>query len=90
MKGFTYCINQDQYLRVFLENGNVQVDNNAAEQSIRSFCIDKANWHLIDTINGTKASAIYSCYSNYSEANVVGSSGLPVTPFRLIIELFKA
>ncbi|WP_157047922.1 IS66 family transposase, partial [Cellulosilyticum ruminicola] len=57
-KGFTYCINQEQYLRVFLENGNVPVDNNAAEQSIRSFCIGKANWHLIDTINGAKASAI--------------------------------
>jgi len=29
-KGFTYCLNQEQYLKVFLENGMVPADNNAA------------------------------------------------------------
>lgn len=57
-KGFTYCLNQEKYLKVFLEDGNVPADNNAAEGSIRGFCIGKHNWHLIDTINGAKASAI--------------------------------
>lgn len=68
-KGFTYCINQEQYLRVFLENGNVPADNNAAEQSIRSFCIGRANWHLIDTINGAKASAIIYSIAETAKAN---------------------
>ena len=68
-KGFTYCINQEQYLRVFLEDGNVPADNNAAEQSIRSFCIGKANWHLVDTINGTKASAIIYSIAETAKVN---------------------
>ncbi|MFQ9648091.1 IS66 family transposase [Hungatella effluvii] len=37
-------MNQEKYLKVFLEDGEVPIDNNAAEQSIRSFCIGKKNW----------------------------------------------
>ena len=33
--GFTYSLNQEKYLRVFLEDGDVPLDNNAAEQAIR-------------------------------------------------------
>lgn len=40
-KRLSYCINQEKYLRVFLEDGEVPIDNNAAEQSIRGFCIAK-------------------------------------------------
>lgn len=56
--GFSYSINQEKYLRVFLEDGSVPMDNNAAEQSIRGFCIGKKNWVMIDTIAGTESSAI--------------------------------
>lgn len=51
-KGFAYLLNQEKYLRVFLEDGNVPLDNNAAEQAIRPFCIGKKNWVMIDTIAG--------------------------------------
>ena len=39
--GMTYSINQEKYLRRFLDDGEIPIDNNAAEQSIRSFCIGK-------------------------------------------------
>lgn len=68
-KGFTYCLNQEKYLRVFLEDGNVPADNNAAEGAIRGFCIGKANWHLIDTIDGAKASAIIYSVAETAKAN---------------------
>jgi hypothetical protein len=68
-KGFTYCLNQEKYLRVFLDDDNVPADNNAAEGAIRSFCIGKANWHLIDTIDGAKASAIIYCIAETAKAN---------------------
>ena len=38
-----YCINQEQYLRVFLTNGDVPMDNNAAERAIRPFTICRKN-----------------------------------------------
>ena len=58
---FTYALNQEKYLKVFLEDGEVPIDNNASERAIRGFCVGKKNWHMIDTINGAKTSAmIYS------------------------------
>lgn len=60
--GFTYSINQEKYLRVFLENGEVPLDNNTAEQAIRPLCIGKKNRGMIDTIAGAEASAIIYRY----------------------------
>lgn len=68
-KGFTYCLNQEKYLKVFLKDGMVPADNNAAEQAIRGFCIGKANWHMIDTINGAKASAVIYSIAETAKAN---------------------
>ncbi|WP_347462056.1 IS66 family transposase [Clostridium sp. DL-VIII] len=68
-KDFTYCINQEKYLRVFLEDGNVPADNNAAEGSIRGICIGKRNWHLIDTVDGAKTSAIIYSIAETAKAN---------------------
>ncbi len=42
-KGFTYCLNQEKYLKVFLEDGNVP----AAEASIRGFCIENITGTLL-------------------------------------------
>lgn len=50
--GLTYSLNQEKYLRTFLEDGEVPMDNNAAEQSIRPFCVGKKNWVMIDTVAG--------------------------------------
>ena len=33
----TYALNQEKYLRVFLEDGEVPMDNNASERAIRGF-----------------------------------------------------
>lgn len=67
--GLSYSINQEKYLRVFLKDGNVPIDNNTAEQSIRSFCIGKKNWVMIDTIAGAEASAIIYSIAETAKAN---------------------
>lgn len=68
-EGFSYSINQEKYLKVFLEDGEVPMDNNAAEQSIRGFCIGKKNWVMIDTIAGAKSSAIIYSIAETAKAN---------------------
>ena len=68
-KAFTYCLNQESYLRKFLSDGDVPLDNNDAERAIRGFCIGKKNWVLIDTINGAKASAILYSIAETAKAN---------------------
>ena len=67
--GITYCLNQEPYLRYFLEDGEVPVDNNAAERAIRGFCIGKKNWVMIDTIEGAKASAMIYSIAETAKAN---------------------
>lgn len=68
-KAYTYILNQEKYLRVFLEDGEVPIDNNASECAIRGFCIGKKNWQMIDTINGAKASAIIYSIAETAKAN---------------------
>jgi transposase len=68
-KGLTYCLNQEKYLKVFLEDPAVPLDNNAAEIAIRSFCVGKNNWHLIDTVNGAESSAIVYSLAESAKAN---------------------
>lgn len=68
-EGLNYSINQEKYLKVFLDDGEVPMDNNAAEQSIRGFCIGKKNWVMIDTVAGAKSSAIIYSIAETAKAN---------------------
>lgn len=67
--GIKYCINQEKYLRVFLDDPQIPLDNNLAEQAIRPFCVGKKNWKLIDTVHGAKASAILYSIVETAKAN---------------------
>ena len=66
---FTYLLNQEKYLRVLLEDGDVPMDNNASERAIRGFCIGKKNWQVIDAINGAKTSAVIYSIAEIAKAN---------------------
>jgi len=66
---FTYFLNQEKYLRVFLTDGDVPMDNNASERAIRGFCIGKKNWQVIDTIRGAESSAIIYSIAETAKAN---------------------
>ena len=68
-EAFTYALNQERYLRVFLENGDVPMDNNAGERAIRGFCTGKKNWEMIDTVNGATSSAIIYSIAETAKAN---------------------
>lgn len=68
-KAYTYILNQEKYLRVFLEDGEVPIDNNASKRAIRGFCIGKKNWQMIDTINGAHSSAIIYSIAETAKAN---------------------
>ena len=64
-----YALNQEKYLRVFLTDGDVPIDNNTSERAIRGFCIGKKNWQMIDTIHGAKSSAIIYSIVETAKAN---------------------
>ena len=72
-KALAYSINQEDYLRVFLSDGNVPMDNNYAEQAIRPFTIGRKNFIMIESSNGAKASAILYSLVETAKANMINT-----------------
>ena len=56
-------------MKVFLDDPDVPLDNNSDERSIRSFCIGKKNFVMIDTVSGAKASAVIYSLVETAKAN---------------------
>lgn len=84
-RALTYSVNQEKYLRVFLESPIVPMDNNDAERSIKKFCVGKHNWHIIDSKKGAKASAML-----YSIAETAKANGLnPFEYFKYLMDQLK-
>ena len=68
-KGLQYCINQEEFLRVFLDNPDVPMDNNLAEQAIRPFTLGRKNWVTISSTEGAGASAVIYSLIETAKAN---------------------
>lgn len=68
-KALAYSINQEKYLRVFLTDGNIPIDNNYAKQAIRPFTLGRKNFVLIESSNGAKASAVLYSLVETAKAN---------------------
>ena len=67
--GLKYSLNQEKYLKVFLENPDVPIDNSASERSIRTFCIGKKNWMFHNTAKGASSSALVYSISETAKLN---------------------
>ena len=65
-----YAMNERKYLYTFLEDGNVPIDNNRAENAIRPFAVGRKNWLFNNTERGAKCSA--TLYSMISTAQANG------------------
>ena len=81
-----YALNQEPYLRAFLNDPIIPLDNNDAERSIRKFCVGKHSWHIIGSRRGARASAILYSIAETSKAN-----GLkPYEYFKYLLEQMLA
>lgn len=69
INGLNFVINQEKYLRVFLEDGDVPIDNSASEKAIRTFCLGKKNWMFHNTAKGASASAMVYSISETAKLN---------------------
>lgn len=72
-QGLKFCINQEKYLRVFLTDGEVPLDNSASERSIRPFTVGRKNWMFINSVKGADASA-----AAYSIVETAKANGLNI------------
>lgn len=67
--GLQYSVNQEEYLKVFLTDGEVPIDDSASERALRNFTIGRKNWMTINTIRGAQASAIIYSITETARAN---------------------
>ncbi len=80
-KAITYALNQWPYLSRYLDSGLVEIDNNAAERSIKPFVIGRKNWTFADSVKGANASAVL-----YSLVETAKANGLePYAWFRYVL-----
>ena len=56
-----YTLNQEVYLKRYLEDGHLSIDNLAAERALKNFARGRRNWLFAKSIRGAQASAtVYS------------------------------
>lgn len=81
-KALQYSLNQEKFLRAFLDDPKIPLDNNDAERSIRTFCTGRKNWQICDSKNGARVSGII-----YSIAETAKANGLiPFEYFKYVLE----
>ena len=71
------------YLYRFLEDGNIPVSNNRAENAIRPFTIGRKNWLFSASVKGAEASAMF-----YSLIATAFANGL--APEEYLTKLFSS
>jgi transposase len=81
-KAISYCLSQWDRLVVYLEDGRLSIDNNAAENAIRPFVLGRKNWLFAGTPEGAEASA--SLYSLLLTAEANGHE--PYSYLRFVFE----
>lgn len=61
MLAINYALNQQQALMRFLDDGQIEIDNNAAERALRPIAIGRKNWLFAGSDRGGLVAAnIYS------------------------------
>lgn len=70
-KAINYCWKQWPKLLNFMLDGNLEIDNNRAERSFRSFVVGRKNWIFATSMKGARSSAIiYSIIETAKENNL--------------------
>ena len=68
-KAVTYTLGQWNKLERYLENGQLQIDNNRVERAVKPFVIGRKNWMFSNTANGARASAMLYSIIETAKAN---------------------
>ena len=81
-KAIKYTLNHWEKLIVYIEDGRLSPDNNAAENAIRPFVVGRKNWLFAGHPNGAEAGATF-----YSLVETAKANGLePYAYLRYIFE----
>ncbi len=65
----SYSINQEKYLRRFLEDGSIPIDNGACERAVKPVALFRRNSLFSNTIRGAEAMAVATTLIETAKAN---------------------
>ena len=65
----TYGLNQEESLRVFLDDGDIPIDNGASERGFKNVAIGRRNSLFSYSINGAKSNAMFYSVIATAKAN---------------------
>ncbi|MGJ9384719.1 IS66 family transposase [Salipaludibacillus sp. CF4.18] len=75
-KALSYALNQkSSKLLTFLEDGQLEIDNNRSERSIKPFVIGRKNWLFSATSKGARSSALIYSVMETAKENLCILSG---------------
>ncbi len=77
-----YLTDNEPYLRRYLEDGRLEIDNNRAERSIKPFVMSRKNFLFANTPSGAQSSAVVFSLIQSSIEN-----GLD--PYRYLVYVFR-
>jgi hypothetical protein len=81
-RAIAYALGQWARIEVYLEDGRLSPDNNAAENAIRPFAVGRKNWLFSGSPRGARASA--SIYSLIETAKACG-----LNPHEYLLHVFE-
>jgi hypothetical protein len=83
-KAIDYTLKQWQPLSVYLDHGQVEIDSNLVENSIRPTAIGKKNWLFVGAVDAGQISAVfYTIVENCRRLNLDPETYLRETLSRL-------
>lgn len=65
----SYSVNQETYLRQFLEDPHIPIDNGFCERSFKNLCVGRRNWLFCNTPDGAEATVIVYSLIETAKAN---------------------
>ena len=68
-KAVNYALNERKYQYTFLENGNIPVDNNRAENAVRPFTVGRKNRLFCNSASGAETAAVLYSLISTAQAN---------------------
>lgn len=83
-KALVYAQKLLPYMKTFLTNGCLEIDNNSAERAIKPFVIGRKNWMFSKTIKGAKSSALLYSIIETAKANGLAAEKYLVYLFEIL------
>ena len=81
-QAINYALAQWQFVSRYISNGELPIDNNAAERAIKQIVIGRKNWLFADSVDGAYANAVI-----YSLVGTAIANGLD--PYKYLLHVFE-